>query len=57
MFTMYTLNVHCLQVTTDDDEVKKGEMVVYPLTDPDPKCVAVDSLRQQVSHSIIQWLF
>ena len=46
----------CLQVTTDDGEVKKGEMVVDPLTDPDPKCVAVDSLRQQVSHSMDSWL-
>ena len=45
-----------LQVSTYDGEVKKGEMVVDPLTDPDPKCVAVDSLRQQVSHSIVQWL-
>ena len=46
----------CLQVTTDNGEVKKGEMVVDPLTDPDPKCVAMDSLRQQVSYSMDSWL-
>jgi vacuolar protein sorting-associated protein 13A/C len=38
-------DVLAIKVKTDDGEVKKGGVTIDPLTDPSPKCTAMDDLR------------